>query len=105
MMLSPVRGLRPGRDFVDKVPKAGDRDGLAAGESIGDGREHSIDCGVCARPGHGRLGGYSGGESWALVMRVLLQRLARVAYHAGDRTRPWHLWRIGVSGARGGNES
>ena len=37
------------------------------------------------------------------VTRVLLWSLVAAAYHASNDRRPWHLWRIGVHGARGGN--
>ena len=53
-----TRGSRSRREGFE----TGNRGGVAAGNSVGGGGEHGVHGGVDGRPGHGRLGSYSGGE-------------------------------------------
>ena len=99
-MLSPVRGLRPWRArarFGREGPEAGDRDGLSLPASASAMVENTALTAASA-PTLYKMDAWAAtrAASWALVMRVLLWRLAAAAYHATDHRRPWHLWRIGV---------
>ncbi len=55
---TPTRGSRSRREGSE----AGNRGGVAAGNSVGGGGEHGVHGGVDGRPGYGRLGSYSDGE-------------------------------------------